>query len=1341
MSEVEPAGSEVRPAADAAAPTSARGRRRRWALRALGVALAGACLLCTLLILTLVFGLEHGLNSAWVKARVQEQALERAGAALTYRTLRLRLASGLLIEDLVVQQPTAFRAHAPDLLRLRRLEIGYRPLLLLTGTLTVEALRARGVELTLVQDAAGRTSLDALADDRAPPPEPAVPPAPAPSTEPSGPPTPLTRVLELADLPLPVHLGELSLSELSLRLLTLDEEGSVARRVALQGVQVEGHASLRPGRPEAALRLSSPPEGLRFTMVEATPGGPTSRDLRLSLSQSLQLVDAHHVRGALRVDLHEQSFEPRFRFSGALLGLQLGVEFDPAAGDITASLSDVELLAGAARLSVTVRLHERFEDDVRWLTATVGTSGSVDLQPALQTAEPLVGPTGIEELAGTFGWTVSDLKVDLQAQAPLGGQLVLDTQIDRVRGVVAGTSLDGEGLGLRVAFAPLDDDSYRLELKVPIERLSVRSGSQRVALRRAELRVEVPEAHPAWLSPEDSWGALDLKLRAGQLALATPSERVDAATLGLRLQISRDRRAGPLRLDFTGGARELDVHQGDRLLVPIRRGTLEVTGRGLKPNLAQPIDSLGSLTLQTKLGPLQAQAELQRSTVAEARFKVDLEVASLALLGTLLPRTLRKQIGQVPYGRVSALVRTEGVVDPRGLQDLSRLRLRQTARVELRNLSLRRPDLKLSVALLGLDLKTRTEGRARQEAEFSLQTRSPRVDGRRFRGPLGLQGRLSADLHASRARLVVDNLPAATHRLHLDASATLRRPAHTLDYVVEAELGRLGGLLRLAGSPQGIPVDLARLEIQLRSEGKVEGLVRRVVRGVPELHADPLPRLRGQQETTLQLGGLLVDHEGLHADVPKLKLTASSTGGLEDLQLDAGLEVAEATVDQGRLHLHAKDLTQSVDLRTEGGPVEGVVHLKLQTALGSLEQDAAPEVAVGDLSLRARLRLEQLDTLRVTSVSLHNAGGGQRFKLEGLVQGLGGIVASGGRPSLSLKGRLVQDLSRLRLQRHRLEASGRVELPFDLQSEALDRLRLSATLGAQAVSLQAPKQGLRLDGFAGRVRIEQVIALPPGGPPRLVPVATRNPYSRATFADVHPYLSDDSYFSLESISLRGRTLGPIAGNLSVQRNIFGLHQIQFAVGGGKVFGACIVDFEPGNTLVLFRGKFTDIEPKAGGSDRFDGNAAVSFNVDRLELEGRVHVVRISSAHLADVLDLIDPYREDPNFNRVRMGLKVGHPRYVRLKMKDGLLALKVELGGAASLIDIEEIRGVALGPFLNRYVAPLLPPGGTRFGATGPEGKGAGEGGAEPESAEGGGGGAAEPTPGPDERSKEEGTP
>jgi hypothetical protein len=74
------------------------------------------------------------------------------------------------------------------------------------------------------------------------------------------------------------------------------------------------------------------------------------------------------------------------------------------------------------------------------------------------------------------------------------------------------------------------------------------------------------------------------------------------------------------------------------------------------------------------------------------------------------------------------------------------------------------------------------------------------------------------------------------------------------------------------------------------------------------------------------------------------------------------------------------------------------------------------------------------------------------------------------------------------------------------------------------------------------------------------------------------------------------------------------------------------------------------------------------------------------------LDVVDPFHESANANRVRRGLAFGYPKFVRFQLHDGAVDTKVELGGVAGLVRIDEIKAVPLGPILQRYVAPQLAP-------------------------------------------------
>jgi hypothetical protein len=70
--------------------------------------------------------------------------------------------------------------------------------------------------------------------------------------------------------------------------------------------------------------------------------------------------------------------------------------------------------------------------------------------------------------------------------------------------------------------------------------------------------------------------------------------------------------------------------------------------------------------------------------------------------------------------------------------------------------------------------------------------------------------------------------------------------------------------------------------------------------------------------------------------------------------------------------------------------------------------------------------------------------------------------------------------------------------------------------------------------------------------------------------------------------------------------------------------------------------------------------------------------------------VLDPFHESANANRVRQGLALGYPKFVRFALHDGAVDTKVELGGIARLVRIDEIKAVPLGPILQKYVASAL---------------------------------------------------
>ena len=162
--------------------------------------------------------------------------------------------------------------------------------------------------------------------------------------------------------------------------------------------------------------------------------------------------------------------------------------------------------------------------------------------------------------------------------------------------------------------------------------------------------------------------------------------------------------------------------------------------------------------------------------------------------------------------------------------------------------------------------------------------------------------------------------------------------------------------------------------------------------------------------------------------------------------------------------------------------------------------------------------------------------------------------------------------------------------------------------------------------------------------------------------------------------------------MRLDRDVLAVDQLEMNALGGKITGQTTIEVRGPDTRIAFRGKVTGVRPSSGkaSGDRLDANAAVTIVPYKLGLEGRVEIVQIGRAHLLDLLDLWDPYHADVSANRVRLGLKFGYPKQVRLKFLHGFASLAVELGGIASVVRIDEIQGIPIGPALARYLSPVL---------------------------------------------------
>lgn len=190
------------------------------------------------------------------------------------------------------------------------------------------------------------------------------------------------------------------------------------------------------------------------------------------------------------------------------------------------------------------------------------------------------------------------------------------------------------------------------------------------------------------------------------------------------------------------------------------------------------------------------------------------------------------------------------------------------------------------------------------------------------------------------------------------------------------------------------------------------------------------------------------------------------------------------------------------------------------------------------------------------------------------------------------------------------------------------------------------------------------------------------------FADQHPLLSRSGFLSIARLKTPWVEIAPLVGNLEIQQNVVSLRQFEMGVRGGSITGQCGIDWDGAKSTLELHVRASGVQSSHG--EPFDGNIAVVISAGDRTVEGRAEILRIGERHLLDLLDLQDPMHVDPAMNRIRTALTIGYPDRLRLVFDHGFASARLELGGLARLISIGELRGIPMGPIVDKLLAPIL---------------------------------------------------
>jgi translocation and assembly module TamB len=481
--------------------------------------------------------------------------------------------------------------------------------------------------------------------------------------------------------------------------------------------------------------------------------------------------------------------------------------------------------------------------------------------------------------------------------------------------------------------------------------------------------------------------------------------------------------------------------------------------------------------------------------------------------------------------------------------------------------------------------------------------------------------------------------------------------------------------------PGAAGFDLDTLDVTFRGKGSMAGLVRDIEPGGRvRFQPEPLATLAADGTLDAVVAGLAWSAGDRELSVPKAHWHAV-------LATDGVRRLVHGTLDADSLELAVGDheidiggIRDDIDASIGGDLRFGVAELTHRLAVRNVTQAFAPGYRVGGVTLDIKARRDQDGIVHIAELRLENRAAGTSFAVHG------GLDAGRERRSLTLRGELTQDLGKLWAVPQELAARGSASLALKLDSGDLRVFHALLALHLRGATVRLPRAGVAITSLDGEIPIGADVVLDAKSA-RLLRSSRGNAYSELRFADQQPLQSRHSFISVEHVDTPVASFGPIAGNLRIDNNVVSLSQLEMGLRGGRVTGQCIFDWDPEDSTVQLRVRASDVRSSHG--EPFDGNAAVVISTGQRSVEGRAEILRIGRRHLLDLLNLQDPHHADEGINRIRRALALGYPKHVRLAFNHGFANVKIDFGGLARLVSIDELRGISMGPIIDKALAPL----------------------------------------------------
>lgn len=814
-----------------------------------------------------------------------------------------------------------------------------------------------------------------------------------------------------------------------------------------------------------------------------------------------------------------------------------------------------------------------------------------------------------------------------------GLQAHAEIMLDRAK--APGTAVDDLSL---VLDATQDGSTYTGKLSAAFSALSAPGG---VLGTKAKVAVDFAKLDPA--------------TKGGELAITTELDALDVPSARLR-QVAVTAH-GSLRGPLDADVRATSVVAAGATFAPVHVTT---SVRDLVV-ADEPVASTAVVNVVVDAGDAHVQLDATKTTDA-----VDYELAanapSLGVVRTFVP-------AEVPVARMGLVARSRGRIE-----NLARM----PGLTEHTELQLARPGyLAIGAERLAVTLDSKGDAN-RHELKADLA-----FTGLAVSGTPPSDDHVTVDAGFDRAAATLRAAVNTKGRLtaNVDAKLGWDRARRGVRYDLVTHLGDLapaGPLLKVLPGLDGL--DFSKLAIDLSSRGEVLGAVTSIQ---PLVFVPDLAKTVGVDGTiALKAKDVAWSTGSTLLGSPLFGFEAKLSTKGDKRTVESHLDVAEFHFANGPAAFEVAGVKDRTLFTISGDLTEPEMTVEQQLEVASLESTVAARYPVKDTKVAFAAKRTKDGVIHVSSFEANNPAGGTVLSLKGAID------PTELQRRLALAGTLRQDLGKLSSDGDRLHARGSADVKLRIESPDLALFRTIGDVRLAGVDLRLPAQKISLEGADGMVPIAVAVRFGPRGP-RIARESGDNPYKSLRYADQHPLLSRSSYLTFRKLDLPQVTINGFAGNLQIEQNIISLRQFEMGVRDGRVTGSLSLDWRGPESTLEMHVRADGVKSSHG--EPFTGNAALLVSAADHTVEGRADILQIGKRHLLDLLDLQDPFHADSGINRIRSAMFFGYPDKLRLTFNHGFAGLHLEMGGLARIISIDDIKGVPIGPLVDKFIPPIIP--------------------------------------------------